>query len=41
VHRSGLIACLFRAAEWRHKDVERAAYGLLQELDDASWARSR
>ena len=36
LHRSGLIACLYRAAEWRHKDVERAAYRLLQELDAAS-----
>jgi hypothetical protein len=36
VHRSGLIACLYRAAEWRHKKVERAAYRLLQELDEAS-----
>lgn len=26
LHRSGLIACLYRAAEWRHKEVERAAY---------------
>ena len=34
VHRSGLIACLYRAAEWRHKDVERAAYDLLQYLDE-------
>ena len=34
VHRSGLIACVYRAAEWRHKDVERAAYELLQYLDD-------
>lgn len=33
VHRSGLIACVYRAAEWRHKDVERAAYELLQHLD--------
>jgi len=33
IHRSGLIACLFRAAEWRHKAVERAAYDLLQALD--------
>lgn len=33
VHRSGLIACVYRAAEWRHKDVELAAHGLLQELD--------
>jgi hypothetical protein len=34
VHRSGIIACLYRAAEWRHKDVERAAYDLLQRLDE-------
>ena len=36
VHRSGLIACVYRAAEWRHKDVERAAYDLLQYLDAKS-----
>ncbi|HEY1331169.1 MAG TPA: hypothetical protein VGH10_06820 [Actinomycetota bacterium] len=36
LHRSGLIACLYRAAEWRHKQVERAAYRLLQELDAAT-----
>jgi hypothetical protein len=36
VHRSGIIACLYRAAEWRHKDVERAAYDLLQRLDEKS-----
>lgn len=33
VHRSGLIACVYRAAEWRHKDVELAAHDLLQRLD--------
>ena len=33
VHRSGLIACQYRAAEWRHKDVELAAHDLLQHLD--------
>jgi hypothetical protein len=33
VHRMGLIACQYRAAEWRHKDVELAAHGLLQQLD--------
>ena len=33
VHRTGLIACVYRAAEWRHKAVERAAYDLLQHLD--------
>jgi hypothetical protein len=33
LHRSGLIACHYRAAEWRHKDVELAAHDLLQLLD--------
>jgi hypothetical protein len=33
IHRSGLIACVYRAAEWRHKQVEAAAYDLLQQLD--------
>ena len=33
LHRMGIIACLYRAAEWRHKDVELAAYDLLQRLD--------
>ncbi len=33
IHRAGIIAVLFRAAEWRHKAVERAAYELLQDLD--------
>jgi hypothetical protein len=33
VHRTGLIACIYRAAEWRHKQVELAAHDLLQELD--------
>jgi len=33
VHRTGLIACVYRASEWRHKQVELAAHGLLQELD--------
>jgi hypothetical protein len=33
VHRSGIIACHFRAAEWRHKAVELAAHDLLQVLD--------
>jgi hypothetical protein len=36
IHRSGLIACQYRAAEWRHKDVELAAHELLQRLDEAS-----
>jgi hypothetical protein len=33
VHRSGLIACQYRAAEWDHKAVELAAHALLQRLD--------
>ena len=33
VHRTGLIACVYRAAEWRHKKVELAAHELLQQLD--------
>jgi hypothetical protein len=33
VHRSGLIACVYRASEWRHKKVELAAHELLQDLD--------
>ena len=33
VHRTALIACVYRAAEWRHKDVELAAHALLQHLD--------
>ena len=36
VHRIGLIACVYRAAEWRHKDVELAAHDLLQRLDKAT-----
>ena len=36
VHRSALIACVYRAAEWRHKTVEVAAHELLQLLDDTS-----
>jgi hypothetical protein len=36
VHRTGLIACVYRAAEWRHKAVELAAHNLLQHLDRVS-----
>ena len=36
VHRSGLIACVYRASEWRHKAVELAAHDLLQRLDDVA-----
>jgi len=33
IHRSGLIACHYRAAEWDHKEIELAAHELLQVLD--------
>ena len=36
VHRTRLIACQYRAAEWRHKQVELAAHDLLQYLDEVS-----
>jgi hypothetical protein len=36
VHRGGLIACVYRASEWRHKEVELAAHDLLQRLDRIS-----
>ncbi len=36
IHRIGLIACQYRAAEWRHKEIELAAHELLQRLDDTS-----
>jgi len=36
VHRSALIACVFRASQWRHKEVELAAHDLLQHLDATS-----
>jgi hypothetical protein len=35
VHRMGLIACYYRAAEWDHKEIELAAHDLLQHLDAA------
>jgi hypothetical protein len=36
LHRTGLIACHYRAAEWRHKEIELAAHELLQLLDGSS-----
>jgi hypothetical protein len=36
VHRSALIACVYRASEWRHKQIELAAHDLLQHLDQTS-----
>jgi hypothetical protein len=34
LHRMGLIACHYRAAEWNHKEIELAAHELLQYLDE-------
>ncbi|HEV7759828.1 MAG TPA: hypothetical protein VGO78_12595 [Acidimicrobiales bacterium] len=36
VHRTALIACVYRASEWRHKQIELAAHDLLQHLDQVS-----
>ena len=36
LHRTGLIACVYRASIWRHKAVELAAHDLLQLLDRTS-----
>jgi len=36
VHRTGLIACQYRASEWRYKEIELAAHDLLQRLDKMS-----
>jgi hypothetical protein len=36
IHRSGVIACHYRAAEWRHKEIELAAHDLLQLFDKTS-----
>jgi hypothetical protein len=36
LHRTGIIACHYRAAEWRHKEIELAAHELLQLLDKTS-----
>jgi hypothetical protein len=36
VHRMALIASVYRAGEWRHKEIELAAHKLLQLLDDVS-----
>lgn len=36
IHRTALIACVYRASEWRHKQVELAAHDLLQALDRAA-----
>ncbi len=33
LHRSGLMACRFRATQWDHKEIELAAHDLIQRLD--------
>ena len=33
IHRMGIISCVYRAAEWYHKEIELAAHDLLQHLD--------
>jgi hypothetical protein len=33
LHRSGLMACRFRATQWDHKAIELAAHDLIQKLD--------
>ena len=33
LHRMGLVACQYRAAEWSHMHIEQAAHDLLQYLD--------
>lgn len=39
IHRSAIIACHYRAAEWRHKAIELAAHDLLQLLDTRAGRR--
>jgi hypothetical protein len=36
IHRSGIIACHYRAAQWRHKAIELAAHELLQVFDESA-----
>jgi hypothetical protein len=36
IHRMALIACVYRASEFRHKSIELAAHRLLQRLDKVS-----
>ena len=39
LHRMGLIACYYRAAEWEHTDVQVAAHKLLLHLDRSRRSR--
>ena len=41
VHRMGIIACHYRAAEWGHKEIELVAHDLLQQLDARAGERKR
>jgi hypothetical protein len=41
IHRTGIIACHYRAAEWRHKEIELAAHELLQYFDAAAGQGAR
>ena len=41
LHRTGLIACVYRASEWRHKDIELAAHDLLQRVPHPTDAQIR
>ena len=34
LHRSGIVACYYRAAEWRHVAIYRAAHDLLERIDN-------
>lgn len=35
LHRMGIVSCVYRAAEWDHKEVELAAHDILQYLDQS------
>jgi hypothetical protein len=41
LHRDGLIARVYRASEWGHKEIELAAHDLLQFLDGTSVGSSK
>ena len=39
IHRMGLVASMYRAAEWRHAEILDAAYELLRRLDETAGIR--
>lgn len=39
LHRMGLIACYYRAAEWEHTNIQVAAHKLLLHLDRSRRSR--